>query len=117
MGGASVYSVNKYLVIIYYIVGTGHAAKDRDAPCSQGVYSPVEMVEKPPVISGCGRGRLEVPGAHCWVMRQTGGVLRCILEKAMPRPKRWGWGGVCSRQVGHREQKSRDKRKENPFKS
>ena len=46
-------------------------------------------------------------------MRQMKGVPKRFLEKVMPIPKRWGREGVgiSSRQVGHHEQKPRDKRK------
>lgn len=50
-GGTSVYSRNKYLLIVCYIPGSpGHATTDREAPCPQGAYSPMEIIEKQPVM-------------------------------------------------------------------
>ena len=44
-------------------------------------------------------------------MRQITGVPKRFLEKVTPIPIRWGGGGISSRQVGHRDQKPRDKTK------
>ena len=116
-GSGPSFNSNKYLLIVCYIPGSpGHATTDREAPCPQGAYSPMEIIEKQPVMWGCGRGRTEVPWTHCWVIRQSGGVWKCFLEIVMLLPQRWGSGGICSRQVGHHEQYPRDNRNRNSLK-
>ena len=61
----------------------------------------MEITEKQPVISGCGRGGMEILQTHFWVTRQTKGVPKRFLEKVMPTSKRWG-GGLAPGRWGTR---------------